>query len=260
MSSLFHVKPVHVKSSRRLDYVWMFGSPCLINCTWVLTMLAFSGLFTEYMTTTMNPAVSRLLCLHQGGRAIEEYVADFCELSHCVDFNDFALKDIFRVGLNKPIRLRLPGGKINWSLEQYIDHALLLCGSSYTVGFADEEPHNFAVPSTPEHFHVPTFMSGVVHVTPAKPEPAHVTPAKPKPANVTSATPEPANVMSATPGPAHMPVKSKFIPVMSTNSQPDHIMCANPESANVMSATPGPAHAGYSRDSSEHGCHSRAPL
>ncbi len=69
----------------------------------------------------MNPAVSRLLCLRQIGQAIEEYVADFCELSHRVDFNDVTLKDIFRFGIDKPLRSSLPGGKICWSLERYID-------------------------------------------------------------------------------------------------------------------------------------------
>ncbi len=72
-----------------------------------------------------------------------------------------ALKDLFRVGLNEYIHFLPPGGTIHWSLEKYIDHALLLAGSPLSVGVADEEPCNCAVPA-PEHFHVPTFMSGVV--------------------------------------------------------------------------------------------------
>ncbi len=75
---------------------------------------------------------------------------------------NYPFKDIFRVGLNEPIRSQLPGGKIHWSLERYIDYALLLAGSPLTVGVADEEPRNCAE-LAPEHFHVPTFMSGVVH-------------------------------------------------------------------------------------------------
>ncbi len=125
----------------------------------------------------MNPAVS-LLRLRQGNQAIEEYIEKFCELCNQVDFNDVALKDLFRVGLNEPIRFLLTGGKIHWSLEKYIDHALLLAGSPFTVGVVDEEPRNCAVPA-PEHFHVPTFMSGVVHVIPVTPEPAHVMPDSP---------------------------------------------------------------------------------
>lgn len=115
----------------------------------------------------MNPAVIRLLRLRQRNRAIEDCVEDFCGLCHLVDFNDVALKDIFRVGLNEPICSQLPGGKIHWSLEEYIDHALFLAGSSFTVEIADEEHSYPKVPATSELFHVPTVMSGVVHVTPA---------------------------------------------------------------------------------------------
>ncbi len=80
----------------------------------------------------MNPAVSHLLYRRQSNRAIEEYVEDFCGLCHLTGFNNVVLNDMFRVGLNEPIRSRLPEGKIHWSLEKYIDHALLLSGSSYT--------------------------------------------------------------------------------------------------------------------------------
>ncbi len=76
------------------------------------------------------------------------------------------------MGLNEPIRSGLPGGKIHFSLAEYIDNALLLCGSSFTVGVVEEE-----------------------HNTSSKP--AHVMPAKPKPAHVMSATPKPTNVMSS---------------------------------------------------------------
>ncbi len=96
--------------------------------------LAFSGLIiTEYTTRIMNPAVS-LLRLRQGNGAIEDYVVEFLEFSNQVDFNEVALKDIFRVGLNEPIRSGLPGGKIHFSLAEYLDYALLICGSSVTVG------------------------------------------------------------------------------------------------------------------------------
>ncbi len=58
---------------------------------------------TEYTTLIMNPAVS-LLRLRQGNGSIEDYDVEFLELSNQVDVNDVALKDIFRVGLNEPIR------------------------------------------------------------------------------------------------------------------------------------------------------------
>ncbi len=83
----------------------------------------------------------------------------------------------------------------HWSLQQY---ALRLSGSAFTVGMADEEPCNFAVPSAPEHIHVPTVMSGFVHVMPAKPDLAHIMFAKPQLPHVTSAKPGPVHVMLAT--------------------------------------------------------------
>ncbi len=69
----------------------MFGFHLVNKLQGETARLAFSGLITEYTTTTMNPAVFHLLCLCQGERAIEEYVSDFCELCHLVDFNDVAL-------------------------------------------------------------------------------------------------------------------------------------------------------------------------
>ncbi len=73
------------------------------------------------------------------------------------------------------------------SLQQYIDFALQLSGSAFTVGMADEEHCNFAV-SAPKHFHVPTVMSGFVHIRPVTSKPAHAMPAKPGPVHVMSAS------------------------------------------------------------------------
>ncbi|KAL0178798.1 hypothetical protein M9458_027692, partial [Cirrhinus mrigala] len=209
---------------------------------------------------TMDLA-SRLFCLRQGNRCIEDYVGEFCELCRLVGFDDVALKDIFRVGLNDPIRLGLPGGKIHWTLEQYIDYALLLAGSSFTVGVADKEPCNPTAPSTLEHFHTPTFMSGIIqvmsepyHAMPAKPKstqvmsttprPVHVTSAKLQPAHVTSAKPQPAHATSAKPQPAHpIPAAPRPDHVTSSAPGPAHAMPATPEPAHAMPAAPGPAHA-----------------
>ncbi len=96
------------------------------------------------------------------------------------------------MGLNEPICSRLPGGKIYWSLEQYIDHALLLSGSSYNVGVAKEERNNPPVSAKPES----------AHVMPATTESAHIVPATPKstgPVHVMAAMTEPHRKMAATP-------------------------------------------------------------
>ncbi|KAI2645300.1 SE-cephalotoxin [Labeo rohita] len=106
-------------------------------------------------------------------------------------------------------------------LKEYIDYALLLSGSAFTMGIADKEPCNPTTPSTSGHFHTPTFMSGIVTIMP---ETSHAKPAKPKPAQVTPAKPKPAQVMSTKPKPAH-------------------ITFAKPKPAHAMPAAPGPAHA-----------------
>ncbi len=66
--------------------------------------------------TVSNRARQRvsLLRLRQDNGAIEDYVVEFLELSNQVDFNEVALKEIFRVGLNEPIYSGLPGGKIHF--------------------------------------------------------------------------------------------------------------------------------------------------
>ncbi|KAL0153616.1 hypothetical protein M9458_051096 [Cirrhinus mrigala] len=157
---------------------------------------------------TMDPA-SRLFSLHQGNRPIEEYVVDFCELCHLVNFNDVALNDIFCHGLNEPIHSCLPGGKIHWTLEQYIDYALRLSGSPFTVGIADEGPRNPAVTTTPQPAQVTSTKPRSANVTSAKPQPVHVTSAKPRSANVTSAKPQPVHITSAKPQPAHIMLVSR---------------------------------------------------
>ncbi|KAL0147810.1 hypothetical protein M9458_056887 [Cirrhinus mrigala] len=171
----------------------------------------------------MDPA-SRLFHLRQGNRPVEDYVIDFCELCYLVTFNDVALKDIFRVGLNDPICSCLPGGKIHWSLEQYIDYALRLSGSSFTVGIADEELCNPTVPITSKYFYTPTIMSGIVNIMP---EPSYAMPAKP--AQDMSTKPQPFHVMPAKPQPAH---------AMPAAPGPAHAMATLPESAPVMATLP----------------------
>ncbi len=146
----------------------------------------------------MNPAVFHLLCLRQGDRAIEEYVSDFCGLCNLVDFNDMSLKGIFRNGLKDCLYNLMPDNACSVTLEEYINHALFLAGSSFTVEIADVEPCNPTVRMAPEYFHIPAVMSGVVHVMPATPGPANNKSATPGLANVMSTTPESVHVMPAT--------------------------------------------------------------
>ncbi|KAL0199357.1 hypothetical protein M9458_007897 [Cirrhinus mrigala] len=210
---------------------------------WILHASHESTAFRD-TDQTMDPA-SRLFRVRQGNRSIEDYVVDFCGLCYLVAFNDVALKDIFRQGLDEPIRSQLPGGKIHWTLEQYIDYALLLAGSSFTVRIADEGPCDPPVFTKPESDHVMTttqkphrtassapkpaqVMSGIIQVTS---EPYHAIPAKPKSAHVTSTKSQFTHVTSSALGSAHA------IPVV---PEPVHKMAAIPKPVHKMAATHEP--------------------
>ncbi|KAI2655780.1 Protein piccolo [Labeo rohita] len=202
---------------------------------------------------SMNQATSRLLRLRQGNRTIEEYVEDFCELCHLVNFNDVALKYLFRHGLNEPVHSGLPGGKIYWTLETYIDFALRLSGSPLTVGIAEEGPCSPTINTLSQPTHVTSTIPKPVQATSTKPrsanimsaklQPAHSTSAKPQPAPIMPAAPGPAHAMPAAPGPAHtMPACPESAPVMAAIPEPVHKMAAIPEPVHKMAAIPEPVH------------------
>ncbi len=46
----------------------------------------------------------QLLDLRQGSSSIVEYIIQFCEITYKVHFDEVMLKDIFRFGLNEPIK------------------------------------------------------------------------------------------------------------------------------------------------------------
>ncbi|KAL0185409.1 hypothetical protein M9458_021106, partial [Cirrhinus mrigala] len=191
----------------------------------------------------MDPA-DRLVRLRRGNQSIENYTADFCDLCYQVDFKESFLKDIFRFGLNKDISSKMPRNILHWTLVRYIDFALLLGGSAFTVGITDEGPRDPPVPTKPKP----------AHAMPVKPEPFHIMPATQKPHCTTSATPRSAHVTSPAPKPAHvMPAKPKSAQVTSTKPrsanvtsakpQPAHTIPAAPRPVHVTSSAPGPAHA-----------------
>ncbi len=86
----------------------------------------------------MDP-FDQLLDLRQGSSSIVEYIIKFCEIAYKVPFDEAMLKDIFRFGVNEPIKSCLPAGKFNCSLKDFFDYALLCAGSSLTVGVSEEE-------------------------------------------------------------------------------------------------------------------------
>ncbi len=85
----------------------------------------------------MDP-FDQLLDLRQGSSSIE-YVTQFCEIADKVHFDDVFLKYIFRFGLSEPVKSWLPEGKFNVSLKDFMDYALMVAGSSFTVGVVEEE-------------------------------------------------------------------------------------------------------------------------
>lgn len=86
----------------------------------------------------MDPA-ERMSFLRQGSKTIENYTVEFCTVVNSLIWKYTVLKDFYCYGLNKPIKSLLPKGMNALTLEQYIDHALLLCCSSFTVG-VEEDP------------------------------------------------------------------------------------------------------------------------
>ncbi len=99
-------------------------------------------------------AFNQLLDLKQGSLPIEEYVTRFYEISCKVPFDEVAFKEIFRFGLNEPIKSCLPAGRFNCSLKDFIDYALLCAGSSLTVGVSEEERNTASetkMADAPEH-------------------------------------------------------------------------------------------------------------
>ena len=103
--------------------------------------------------------------LRQGDRPIEEYVMDFLELARLTGMDEQCLMIFFRGGLSEPLSSFMPLHDPHETLEHYIDLALLLSGSSFTVGVKEKELREPGVSPQPD-----------LHVTPAQPEKLHVTP------------------------------------------------------------------------------------
>lgn len=100
--------------------------------------------FMEPSRPVMGP-VNQLLHLRQGDCSIEDYDYQFCELSYQLPFDEIALKDIFHFGLHESVKSWFPGEEFNCSLKDFMDYALILSGSAFTVGVVEEEHDTPAV-------------------------------------------------------------------------------------------------------------------
>lgn len=100
--------------------------------------------FIKLPRPVMDPAI-RFAHLSQGNRPLEDHIQDFLNIAYHSDFLDFALIDFFSHELNEPLITKLIShGPLGW-LCQFSDYALLLCGSPFTVGEAEDckTPNSF---------------------------------------------------------------------------------------------------------------------
>ncbi len=73
---------------------------------------------------------------------------DFLELAHLTHTDKICLMIFFQGGLSEPLNSIMPLHDPNWTLEKYIDTALQLSGSPFTVG-ATEGPAESAPEPAP---------------------------------------------------------------------------------------------------------------
>ncbi len=95
------------------------------------------------MDSISSPPEKDLLMITQDGCSIESYVEEFIQLAHQGDWNDDSLKIVFWSGLSNHLFLQAPPAATPGSLAQYIDHVLILAGSSFTL---EEVPASQPVP------------------------------------------------------------------------------------------------------------------
>ncbi len=119
----------------------------------------------------MNPA-AQIICFCQGDRPIKDYVTYFVELVHLTSMDKVCLMICFRGGLSEPLSSLMPLHDPHWTLEFYIDLALQLSGSPFTVGIAEEES-NTPVVTIPEFFHVSADLPESSQVTADRHESSH---------------------------------------------------------------------------------------
>ncbi|MGL5599100.1 MAG: hypothetical protein ACRDDA_13550, partial [Aeromonas sp.] len=100
----------------------------------------------EIMTdrlTKMDSAVA-LVHLQQGNRTLEDHTQDFIDIANSTNLPDCILIDFFFYrGLNEPLQTTLARYGPRGSLCQAMDVALVVSGSSFTVGEEEASPKYF---------------------------------------------------------------------------------------------------------------------
>ncbi|CAM4549728.1 unnamed protein product [Leuciscus chuanchicus] len=207
----------------------------------------------------------------QGDQPIEVYVMDFLELARLTCMDELCLMIFFRGGLSEPLSSIMPLHHPSWTLKQYVDLALQLSGSTFSVSVTSAEPELHVMPTlvlatpvltqltsavTPEPH--PAVAEPALHASPAEPalhaspaEPAlHASPAEPalhaksaeaKAVCAMPAAPETESVMPAAPETAsNMPAKLEPSPLVPSSTEPSSPLVpfsTEPSSPLVSSST-----------------------
>lgn len=86
--------------------------------------------------------------LHQ--KWIQQLVQPICLIANFTDILDCFLNDFFYHGLNYPYKSTLIRNSSRGSFQQVLDIALLISGSSFTIGKVDYETPKHQFPDWPE--------------------------------------------------------------------------------------------------------------
>lgn len=89
----------------------------------------------------MSPA-GKFLNIRQGDRSIEDYSRDFIEMFHWSATEKTCLMVFFWGDLAETFKSRMPYWHLKESLEEYVNQALSLRGSSFRVELAGEPTHS----------------------------------------------------------------------------------------------------------------------
>ncbi len=167
-----------------------------------------------------------LFALKQGPRSLENHIREFLACAHYSDLPDIILIEIFCDGINQPLRSQLRREGPRSSLSCFLDFALLIVGSLFTVGVADEDRDTASLTEMVNALECTHKMAAIAE---SAPEPAPIrelTESAPEPAPIrelTESAPEPAPIRElrvrsrarSDPG-AHSPLQS---PLRSGSSQ-----------------------------------------
>lgn len=87
----------------------------------------------------MDTADEEIVKLCQGNRSIEHYVKEFLRLASRCSNSNLCLMIFYQGGLSDLVRSNTTAFEKDWSLYLYMEFALLLSGSTFSVSYVEEE-------------------------------------------------------------------------------------------------------------------------